>query len=164
MILIAGKKERPDEGAPPGNLEPPGGVDGFSATNAAANPDYPLETPVASHEATHPQHQARLASVHSPPLPKLRPVRPRAEAVPPRAAADHQPGPEAVAAGGEAVLRALPGSERGSATSATSSPSQPASHSQLQSGPHLIARQPPKPAPPSKQCQDPAAQEMETFV
>lgn len=78
-------------------------MDGFAATDAATNPGHPLETPVASDEAAHPQHQARLASVHSPALPKLRPVRPRTEAVPPRAA-DHQPGPEAAAAGREAVL------------------------------------------------------------
>ena len=89
---------------PPGNLEPPGGVDGFAATNSATNPDHPLETPVSSNEASHPQHQARLPSVHSPPFPKLRPVWPRTEAVPPRAAPDHQPGPEAAAAGREAVL------------------------------------------------------------
>ena len=95
--------KRCDDGAASGNHQPPGGMDGLAATNAATITNQPLETSVASHEAAHPQHQAGLTSVHPPPLPKLRPVRPRAEAVPPRAA-DHQPGPEAATAGREAVL------------------------------------------------------------
>ena len=149
---------------PPGHLKPPGGLDGFPATNKAPNSNDTVEATVASNEASHPQHQAGLTSVHSPALTKLRPVWPRTEAIPPRAPAHHhQPGPEAAAAGREAVLGTLPRLERRPA-SPTSSPSQPASHSQLQSSAHLIASQPSKPAPPTKQCQDPATQEMEAFI
>ena len=150
---------------PTGLFKPPGRLDRLPATNEATDPDNSLKTRVSPNKASHPKHEASLATVHTSALAQLRPVQPRLEAVPcsRRRATAHQPGAQATAAGCEAVLGALPGSERGSPRT-TSSPSQSASNSELQPGTNLTARQPSEPAAPSEQCQDAAAQEMETFL